>query len=145
MRNMGKLVCTPTTSQPHPVFATQTQINAPAAIDQCAENVQLVPIMPTSNIHATPPLTHRNVNLVSLPRASIPSENLLRYRFLNVCCAQHGQTCVHANNMPATSLCLRPGPNKCTRFNQPMHRKRSVVSYAYEQYTRKPSSDSQRC
>ena len=59
--------------------------------------------------------------------------------------AQHGQPCVHANNMPVTSLCLRPQTNKCTRFNRPMHRKRSVTAYPYEQYTRKPYSDSQPC
>ena len=101
--------------------------------------------MPTSNTHASPPLTHKTVSFVSLPRASIFPENLLLCRSLSVGFAQHEQTCVHANNMPSTSLCLRSEPNKCTRSNQPMHRERSVASYAYEQHTRKLYSDSQNC
>ena len=34
---------------------------------------------------------------------------------------------------------------KCTRFKQLMHRERSLACYAYDQYTRKPYSDSQPC
>ena len=91
------------------------QINALASINQCTENVQLLPTMPTSNIHASPPLTHRDVSLVSLPMGSTLPDNSLSFRFLGVVCAQHGQTCAHANNMPATSLCLRIQPNTSAR------------------------------
>ena len=59
--------------------------------------------------------------------------------------AQHEQTCVHANNTPGTFLCLRSEPNECTRFNQSIHREHSVASYAYEHYSRYPSSNSQPC
>ena len=101
--------------------------------------------MPTSNTHASPPLTHSHFSLVSLPRASILPENLLRSRSLNVDRAQHEQTCVHANDTTVIFPCLRSEPNECTRFNQSMYRERSVTSYAYEQYSRYPSSDSQIC
>ena len=144
MRNMGKIVCTPTTCQPHPCVCEPNQINTLTSTNQCRENVQLLPMH--ANGHITPlKQTDNRVSSVSLLRASTLPENSFSDRYLNVGCAQHGQTCVYANNMPAKSLCLRSRPSKCTRFNQPMHRERSVASYAYEQYTRKPSSDLQPC
>ena len=93
---MGKRGCTQTTPQPHPCACGSNQINALIPTNPCTENVQLHP-MPTNNTHASSALTHRYVSLVSLPRASILPKNLLLYRYLNVRCAQHGQTCVHAN------------------------------------------------
>ena len=141
---MGKLGCTPTTRQSHSCVCDPNQINALASTNQCTENIPLLPTA-TTNIHASPAPTHSRVSFVSLPRASILPLNLLRCGYLNVGCAQHGQTCVHTNNLRVTSLCLRPEPNECTRSNQPMHRERSVASYVYAQHTHKPCSDSQPC
>ena len=143
---MSKLAFTPTTPQAHSCVCDPNQMNALASTNQCTENVRLLP-MPTSIIHATPPLTHSRVSLVSLPRASTLPENLLLYRYLNVRCAQHGQACVHANNTPVIFLCLRSEPNECTRFNYPTNAQRTFryTFYAYDRYTRKPSSDSQNC
>ena len=134
---MSKLACTPTTPQSHSCVCDPNQMSALALTNQCTETIQSLP-MPTSNIHATPPLTHSCVSLVSLPRASILPENLLLYRTLNVRYAQHGQTCVHDNNMPVTFLCLRSELNKCTRFNQSMHRELSVACYVHKQFTHNP-------
>ena len=126
VRNMSKLAFTPTTPQAHSCVCDPNQMNALALTNQYTENIQSLP-MPTSIIHATPPLTHSRVRLVSLPRASTLPENLLLYRSLNVRCAQHGQTCVHANNTLVTFLVCDPNQmnalaltNQCTE-NVPLY------------------------
>ena len=129
----------------------RTQSNEFTSIEQWTENIQLLP-MPTSNTHPSTPPTHRYVNLVSLPRASILPENLFLCRFLDADRAQHGHSYAHTNNIPAQSLCLRPQRNKCTRLlNQgrehaqwlPM-RKNNARAHTYT-HTHKPCSGSQIC
>ena len=92
-------------ANPLPSFCEPEQINALTSINQCTENIQLLPI-PTSNIHTSPPLTHRRVSLVSLPRASTLPENLFSRISLNVGRAQHEQICVHREHK---LICLQMG------------------------------------
>ena len=83
VHNMSKLVCTPTTCQPHPCVCDESQINAFTSTNQCRENVQLLPMH--TNGHITPlKQTDNSVSLVRLPRASTLPVNWLYPTFLSV-------------------------------------------------------------
>ena len=127
----------------------ENQLNAPASINRYTENVRFGPtttkrdIRKPSNLQVPVYVGERGEGFDASSELVViqKSECGLCAKWTNICPRQQHPN--HTIHTPVFAAC-NPNPNKCTRFNQPMHRKRSVGSYyAYEQYTRKPSSDLQ--
>ena len=55
------------------------------------------------------------------------------------------RVCTPTTPQSHSCVCEPDQINALALITQPMHRERSVTSYAYEKYTRKPYSDSQMC
>ena len=139
-RNMTKLVCTPTTchlqclrSEPNKCTRSNQPMHRERPVASYAYEQHTRKLCADSQICQLGELAEGLDTAKELVVIQVP-ECALCATWANVCARQQ-----------VTFLCLRPQPNECTRFNQPIHRERSVASYAYAQHTRKPSSDSQPC